>query len=351
MVALLEASVVVPQGGVVEQGKLLLEAVELLESILLEFVAQPGGRVALLVGPGNGLGHGDLADGLELGGGLCGRHEFEVLLAGHGAGQCAHELEDAAFGSLMLAEGLVVHEEVDDVALGGLEPAHEFLRGERPLVPAPVGEAEGDVVAERIVAQQDLQIGVEVVVVDIVRALPAHDVAGALGQHRIEAEFVDHRADVVGIDQLGVAEGRGRESEILLHGRLVLLHLVDELRLGDQGGQGMVVCLAEELHVAGLGQLAEALDDFGGVAVELLQDRTGDGEGQLELALALGDRLEQQIVHRQVALLCDALEDRAVGEIIIIVGVFADIEKSVKAQAGRLMDLEIQADGLLHTIC
>ena len=131
----------------------------------------------------------------------------------------------------------------------------------------------------------------------------------------------------------------------------MLLHLVDELRLGGQGGQGVVVCLAEELHAAGLGQLAEALDHFGSVAVELLQDRTGDGEGQLEFALALGDRLEQQLVHRQIALLRDALEDRAVGEIIIIVGVFADIEKSVKAQAGRLVDLEIQADGLLHTIC
>ena len=121
----------------------------------------------------------------------------------------------------------------------------------------------------------------------------------------------------------------------------MLEHLVGELLLGDQGSQGMVVGLAEELHTAGLGELAEALDDLGGIAVELLQDRTGDGEGQLEFPLVPGDRLEQELVHRQIALLRDALEDRAVGEIVVIVGVFADIEKSVKAQAGRLMDLEI----------
>ena len=103
----------------------------------------------------------------------------------------------------------------------------------------------------------------------------------------------------------------------------------------------MVVGLAEELHATGLGELAEALDDLGRVAVELLQGRTGDGEGQLELALALGDRLEQEFVHRQIALLRDALEDHAVGKIVIIVRVFTDIEKPVQAQAGGLMDLEI----------
>ena len=74
------------------------------------------------------------------------------------------------------------------------------------------------------------------------------------------------------------------------------------------------------------------------------QGRTRDGESQLELALVLLDGLEQELVHRQIALLGDTLEDRPVGEIVVVVGVFTDIEKSVKAEAGGLMDLEIQAD-------
>ena len=191
---------------------------------------------------------------------------------------------------------------------------------------------------------EKLQVGIEVGVRDVVRALPAHDVAGAFGQHRLESEFGDHRADAVGVDELGVAEGLRRHAEILLHRRLVLEHLVLELLLGGQGRQRVVVGLAEEFHAAGVGQLAEALDHLGGIAVELLQGGAGDGEGQLELALVLLDSLEQQLVHRQIALLGDALEDRPVGEIVIVMGVLADIEETVKAETGGLMDLEVQAD-------
>ena len=129
MVALLQVAVVIPQGGVVQDGELLLQAVELVEGILLELVAQPGGGVALLVGPGNGLRDGQVADALVLGGGALRRHELHLLVLDHDVRQGAHELEDAALGRLVFPEGLVVHEEVDDLAVAGLEPAEELLGG------------------------------------------------------------------------------------------------------------------------------------------------------------------------------------------------------------------------------
>ena len=55
VVALLEMAIVCPQYRVVEQAEFLLQAVELVESLALELVSEPGGKVPLLVSPGNGV--------------------------------------------------------------------------------------------------------------------------------------------------------------------------------------------------------------------------------------------------------------------------------------------------------
>ena len=170
--------------------------------------------------------------------------------------------------------------------------------------------------------------------------------AGAFGKHRLEPQAIDHFADGVGVDELGVAERGGRDAEQVLDGLLVLEHLVGELGLGGEGGQGMVISLAEEFHAARGGQGPEGVDYLGGEALELLQGGTGDGEGHLELSLPRLDLLEELGVHRQIALLRDAAEDGPVGEIVIVVGILADIKESVEPQTGGLMDLEIQADTL-----
>ena len=106
----------------------------------------------------------------------------------------------------------------------------------------------------------------------------------------------------------------------------------------------MVVSLTQELDAARCGQGPERVYHLGGEALELVQGAAGDGIGYLELAFAPLDQLEHQGVHRKVALLCHPPEDGPVGEIVIIVGVFADIEETVQAETGGLMDLEIQAD-------
>ena len=55
----------------------------------------------------------------------------------------------------------------------------------------------------------------------------------------------------------------------------------------------------------------------------------------------LPDEVEQEPVHGKVALLSYPVKDGPVGEIIIVMGVLADIEESVQPQPRRLMDLEI----------
>ena len=254
----------------------------------------------------------------------------------------------------MLAEGLVVHEQVHDVVVPGgiLHPGEILLGREGIHVPALVGEAEGDVVGQAVVAEQEPELRLGVAGVDEVRALPAHDVAGALGEHRLEAEAVHAFADGVGVDELGVAEGGRRDAEQVLDGLLVLHHLVGELGLGGKGRQGVVIGLAQELHAAGRGQGAEAVNHVRGEALELLQGGAGDGERHLELALVRLDQLEQLGVHREIALLGDTAEDGPVGEVVIVVGVLADIEESVEPEPGGLMDLEIQADAFgSHMYC
>ena len=100
--------------------------------------------------------------------------------------------------------------------------------------------------------------------------------AGAFGEHGLESEVIDLAGDGVGVDELGVAEGHGLHAEVLLDGLLVLLHLMDELGRGGEGGQGVVVGLAEELHLAGGRQFLEAVKHLRGVAVELLERGAGD---------------------------------------------------------------------------
>ena len=103
-------------------------------------------------------------DGLELFGGHAGRDE--VVLGGavgflgdveDGLGEFFQELEDAGVGPLVLAEGFVVHEKVAEVAIAVdlVDPLGEALGGEGPLGPAAVAEAEGDVVGEAVVLQED----------------------------------------------------------------------------------------------------------------------------------------------------------------------------------------------------
>ena len=105
----------------------------------------------------------------------------------------------------------------------------------------------------------------------------------------------------------------------------------------------MIICLAEELHAAGVRKLAEAVDHFRSISLELLEGGSGDGECHLERSLVLLHEVEKEAVHRKVALLGNPSEDGTVGEVIVVMRILAYVEEPVKPESGRLVNLEIQA--------
>ena len=171
--------------------------------------------------------------------------------------------------------------------------------------------------------------------------------AGAFREHGLVAEGIDLLADGVAVNELRVAEDRRGHAEEFLDLTAVLDHLVEEFRRGGHRREGMVIGLAEELHATRLRQGAETVDHLRRIALELLQHRTGEREGHPELAAAEADLLQQERIHREIALLGDAAQDGPVGKVVIVVGVLPHIEETVQAQPGGLVDLEIHANAFL----
>ncbi len=209
------------------------------------------------------------------------------------------------------------------------------------IFPSLVREAESDVVAQLVVAKQKLETRLDRIGIDEIRALPSEDVAGALSQHGLESHSIDLLADAVGIYQLGISESLGSDSEMILDSFDMLFHLVLELTLIGEGGKRVVICLSEELHLTGIGQFLETPHHLRLIPVELLKSGTGDREGDFEILPILLDKIQKQLVHRKIALLGNPMEDGPVREIIIVMGVLADIKETVQSQPGGLMDLEI----------
>ena len=177
--------------------------------------------------------------------------------------------------------------------------------------------------------------------IDIIRALPSKDMLRTFGKHRLEAEVIDLLADCVGIYQLGVPESGRLDSEMILDGLGVLFNLMFELGSRGQRSQGMVICLREEFHAPGIGQLPEAVYHLRFVPVELLEGGTRDGERYLEISLVLLNQVEKELVHREIAPPGYPLEDGPVREIVVVMRVLSNVKEPVKPEPGRLMHLEI----------
>ena len=122
-----------------------------------------------------------------------------------------------------------------------------------------------------------------------------------------------------------------------------------ELVLALERGKRVVAGLAEEFHVTCRSQGPEAVDDLWGIALELLEGASRDGEGHLELAFAFLDRLQKKVIHRKIAPGRNAPQYGAVHEVIVIMRILPDVEKPEYAQAVRLMYLEIETK-LFHTL-
>ncbi len=172
-------------------------------------------------------------------------------------GQVPHEIEDAGILPLVFAQGLIIHEEVDHlaVAVDGADPAGELLGRQRPLGPVTVGEPEGDVVAERVILQQHLQPAAALRPVDEVRAAEPENMVRTLRNNSVEASHrLDEQAEIVVIDQLCVPKDQGCPAEQPLDDLHVLVDLLDELLPRVQKTQAVIVRLREELHASRIRQ-------------------------------------------------------------------------------------------------
>lgn len=148
--------------------------------------------------------------------------------------------------------------------------------------------------------------------------------------------------ELVGVDELGVAEDLWGLPEVLLDELGVHVDLGVELVLGVEERQGVVVGLGDELAAPGLCELNEEVEDIGGELLPLLDDGAGDGVGDAEVALVLFDEVEDELGCWAVALVGDFFGDLAVGVFVEVEGV--RVEDGVGLEAVWLVDLEIEDD-------
>jgi len=232
MVGGLEHSPVVEKALLAEAFDFLFETIQLVDGIRLHRVAKPRGQVSFNIGPAYHVRHVNDADGRIRLYDLAGRLEIIVRVFEDFIRQMPHKVEDSGFLPLMFAEGFVVHKEVYDeaVAVDLVYPAGELVGGQRPLTPVAVGEPESDVIAERIVFEQQFEVIAPFGAVNEIGASVAEDVVSAFADNGVETT---HRLYEVGqlviIYKLGVSEDAWRLAKELLHCLDVLVDLLDKL--------------------------------------------------------------------------------------------------------------------------
>ena len=180
--------------------------------------------------------------------------------------QRLEEVEDASVGGVVLADGLVIPEQVDErhfaLRIDAVEKAHVLVGGQRILIPTLVGEAQRDVVAQLIRAQQQLHVSLIGVAIEVSRALPAEDVACAFGEDDTITCIAEPFTDFVRVDDLRVAEGDRFHTESVHQELFLQLHLFDERAFVVQRGDAVGESTAGDFHAASGDQLFETVDDF-----------------------------------------------------------------------------------------
>ena len=88
----------------------------------------------------------------------------------------------------------------------------------------------------------------------------------------------------------------------------------------------------------------EAFNDLRCIQFKLLQGKARDGESNVEILSVLFDQLQHQSICRQITLLCNALEQTAVLEIIIIVMIDPHLEETISFQSEGLVNLKVKTN-------
>ena len=109
------------------------------------------------------------------------------------------------------------------------DPAHILVGREGIFVPFIVGEAEGDIVAQLVVFEQQFQLGHSRGTIEVIGTLPPENVFGTLGDAALETHIGHHAGYLVGVYQLGVTEHFGALPEELFDFVVMLLDLQGKL--------------------------------------------------------------------------------------------------------------------------
>ena len=321
------------------------QGVELLERLILKVVTKPSGDIALLIGPRHSIGAVKNSHRLELLSSLANGGKLYLASSKQSLRQRLHKVEDTRSCLLVLAEGLIVHKEVNHITSLRSYPLSILICRERPLWPALIREAESDIVRELVVAEQQTQLIIYSIGIYKVWRLPAEDMTRALSKHSLKAHTLNRLSDIVRVDKLGVAECRRLNTKLLLKHLGVELNLLLELVYRVERRERVRVCLTEELYTARIGQLLKRLQYLGSVGLELLNSRASDRERALKRTLILLDKRQQQRIHRQVALAGHLLHNSPISEVVEVVVVVTHLEETIGLQTPGLVNLKIETNG------
>ena len=212
---------------------------------------------------------------------------------------------------------------------------------ERILLPVGVAKAEGNVVGERVVSQEQLEVGVERAMVEIVRALPSQHVLRTLREQSFESHVGHDLSDLVLVDEARVAEDLRFLSEILLDLLRLQLHLVAEDLLVLERGETVRVGLGQKLHAARLVELLQFVEHLWRMELQLLHTHARERERHLEVVAMLLDHLPDRVERGHVASVHDIGYASLVLVVVVVVVVGSDVEEAVALEVYDLMYLEI----------
>ena len=103
----------------------------------------------------------------------------------------------------------------------------------------------------------------------------------------------------------------------------------------------MAVWLCEELHATGLVQFLQLGNDLWSVELQLLDARTRQREGDLEILAIVANHVADGVQCRHVAVLGNIADTTLVLIVIVVVVVSTDVEETIALQMDNLVYLEI----------
>src|SRR5690606_28351601 len=146
----------------------------------------------------------------------------------------------------MFSKRFIIHGQRDCTLLrrNARDPGDILLRRQFLSV---FDKPEGDVIAEAVVACQDLQFRLRMLE-DMMRTSVLKYPLDAIDNGTAEPEAAKRGAEFVVVDELRIAEHLGYDAEVTQYFLLVFGDLKGELVARHQTGEGMVVGFAEQLH-------------------------------------------------------------------------------------------------------